>query len=160
MFLKYTCYLTNLSISDMLLFLFIFQVTKSFFYLLLVYIFFILSFALGFYVLFNKEFNVNPEKKGTSTKKNDYQYFNTTWQTFVKASTMFTGEQVSKNSIWDKSLLDYKFQLQDIGYFKYKYILNTIYRSLVTFLSTMTTFTHLSPTYSFFHSYSSLLWYS
>ena len=66
-----------------------FQVTKSFFYLLLVYIFFILSFALGFYVLFNKEYNLNSEKKGTtvSSKKNDYKFFNTTWQTFVKAST-------------------------------------------------------------------------
>ena len=73
---------------------FVFQVTKSFFYLLLVYVFFILSFALGFYVLFNKEYNVNNENQETESKKNDYQYFNTTWQTFVKTSTMFTGEQV------------------------------------------------------------------
>ena len=134
----------------------VFQVTKSFFYLLLVYVFFILSFALGFYVLFNKEYNVNGEKQEMKTKKNDYQYFNTTWQTFVKASTMFTGEQVTilyPSSTTKRREANTNHGIKQLN-------CKLIFRSLETFHSITRATIHSLHISSSYRSFSSLWWFS
>jgi len=58
-----------------------YKVLKTFFFFLIWYVFFILAFALGFYIILHG----NPQTE-------DYRFFNNTWISLVKTSTMFVGE--------------------------------------------------------------------
>ena len=69
------------------------RVASSFLKLLLTYALFIISFSLGFYVMFHddvgdKSLKINPEAGPLSS----YVFFNTPFQSFIKSMAMFVGE--------------------------------------------------------------------
>ena len=73
----------------------------TFVFFLVWYVFFIIAFGLGFYILLHKK----PKDATTITSKNtvcakedDYEFFNSPWLSLVKTSTMFVGELVSKST--------------------------------------------------------------
>ena len=61
-----------------------YKVMGTFFFFLVWYMFFIIAFGLGFYIMLHKE----PKDVG----EDDYIYFNSPWLALVKTSTMFVGE--------------------------------------------------------------------
>ena len=73
----------------------------TFVFFLVWYVFFIIAFGLGFYILLHKK----PKDTTTITSKNtacakedDYEFFNSPWLSLVKTSAMFVGELVSKST--------------------------------------------------------------
>jgi len=63
-----------------------YKVLSTFFFFLLWYVFFIVAFGLGFYIMLHNDF------KNSVVKDDDYVFFNNPWLSLVKVSTMFVGE--------------------------------------------------------------------
>ena len=86
----------------------ILQVMVTFCFFLLWYVFFIVAFGLGFYILLhkkpdgaadagNKVARNNDETYDAKTvcaKEDEYEFFNYPWLSLIKTSTMFVGELV------------------------------------------------------------------
>jgi len=69
-----------------------YKVLASFFFFLLWYIFFIVAFGLGFYIILHKDDEIPEEGKEVEEEDGLQQFFNNPFLTFVKTSTMFVGE--------------------------------------------------------------------
>merc|ERR1719391_982503 len=82
-----------------------YKVLTSFFFFLLWYIFFIIAFGIGFYIMLHKDFKVpegnitetDTSSSGNCKKKEDeeeglQEFFNSPFLSFVKTCTMFVGE--------------------------------------------------------------------
>ena len=78
----------------------------TFVFFLVWYVFFIIAFGLGFYILLHKKpkdattitskETASDDTKKACAKEDDYEFFNSPWLSLVKTSTMFVGELVSK----------------------------------------------------------------
>ena len=80
----------------------------TFVFFLVWYVFFIIAFGLGFYILLHKKpkdattitskHTASDDTKKGCAKEDDYEFFNSPWLSLVKTSTMFVGELVSKST--------------------------------------------------------------
>ena len=71
----------------------------TFCFFLLWYIFFIVAFGLGFYILLHKKPEIKKDAKEVDSPscvkcEDDYEFFNSPWLSLIKTSTMFVGELV------------------------------------------------------------------
>jgi len=69
-----------------------YKVFASFSYFLLWYVFFIVAFGMGFYIMLHKDEEVPPSIVSAEEEDGLQQFFNDPFLTFVKTCTMFVGE--------------------------------------------------------------------
>merc|ERR1711970_1377850 len=69
-----------------------YKVFASFSYFLLWYVFFIVAFGMGFYIMLHKDEEVPPAIVSAEEEDGLQQFFNDPFLTFVKTCTMFVGE--------------------------------------------------------------------
>jgi ankyrin repeat protein len=67
-----------------------YKILKTFATFLVWYSFFLIAFALGFYIMLHKDVPKGPD--GAADSEDDYKFFNNPWWSIIKTSTMFVGE--------------------------------------------------------------------
>ena len=69
-----------------------YKVMRTFLLFLVWYSFFIVAFALGFYIMLHKDVNPVNDDVINNDNEDDYPFFNSPWLALVKTATMFVGE--------------------------------------------------------------------
>jgi len=67
-----------------------YKILETFVTFLIWYSFFLIAFALGFYIMLHKDVKVKDEE--AETDEDEYKFFNNPWWSIIKTSTMFVGE--------------------------------------------------------------------